>query len=536
MTQTNGYMLLSERVLLHTEARFSTLLETLSEGLLLCDGSGCIRLVNGPFRRLLAVGAGGVGENLRRWAPLLRLGLGDDIAALLELGRNFERGLDAGQERGSRPCRVRGRAVRGADGELLEVLLVVRDESGSARFAAERRKLQLQLQRSQRMESFGLLAAGIAHDLNNVLSCIMGAGDMLLADDLDDASRLRLAEQIVGASERGAEMTRKVLSLAREETGGRQPVQAGQVVRDVMVLLRRSIDPRIEIEMDVDPGPLTVLADSAALHQILMNLGVNARDAMPEGGRLRVTCRAIDAGEALSQPPMHGGSALRLGPAETWCDRPEASMVRIEVSDSGEGIPPDRMPQVFQAFFTTKEVERGTGLGLSMVLQAVEEHGGWLDLCSDVGVGTCFRVHLPQLQDGHRAAESPAGGGRLVHGRGRVMLVDDDEVVRQTTAEMLGALGYETVVARDGLAALELFAADPLGWDLVVLDLMMPHMDGIETLRRMVALRADQKVLVATGYANRSIVEDLKRIADVPVMMKPYRFAELGERVSGLIG
>lgn len=536
MALSNGFLLMSERVLLHTEARFNALLDSLEDGLLLCEPGGCIRLVSGPFRRLLETGAGGVGEDVRRFAPLLRLGLGDDVAALLDRGTEFDRRVEFGGDRDPRPCRLQGRAVRGPDGELLEALLLVRDETAALRHAREKKLLQLQLQRSQRMESFGLLAAGIAHDLNNVLSCVMGAGDMLLADGLDDGTRLRLARQVIGASERGAEMTRKVLSLARQDDDRRQPVNVGQVMRDVMVLLRRSIDPRIEIEMQVESGPLAVLADPATLHQILMNLGVNARDAMPDGGRLQVACRRMSVGEALADSPAHAAGAIRVGDVRSWLARPDDWMIRVELGDTGQGIPAERMASIFEAFYTTKDAGKGTGLGLSMVRQAVEEHEGWLDLSSEPGVGTVFRIHLPLLGDDRGAAELAAKGTRLVRGRGRVLLVDDDEVVRQTTAEMLGALGYEVGVARDGLDALEVFTADPTGFDLIVLDLMMPHMDGIETLRRVVALRPDQKVLVATGYANRSIVDDLKRIADVPVMMKPFRFAELSERISALLG
>jgi two-component system, cell cycle sensor histidine kinase and response regulator CckA len=530
----NGYLMMSERVLQHTEARFHSLMEALADGVLLAEPGGCIRAVNGAFHRLLETGGRALGCDLRQFAPLRRLGLGPELLALLGAGVEFERQVEVGLGGEPRACRVQGRTVRSPGGELLEVYLLVRDESAVTRLGEERSKLQLQLQRSQRMESFGLLAAGIAHDLNNVLSCIMGAADMLLAEQLDPVSRLRLAQQVVEASERGAEMTRKVLSLARQEDGRRQPVNAGQVARDVFVLLRRSIDPRIEIELEVESGPLGVLADTASLHQILMNLGVNARDAMPAGGRLQVRCQRLGAREALADAPAFSGASLRTELAERWRESPAGWVVRVEVLDNGTGMPPERLPWIFDAFYTTKAVEQGTGLGLSMVRQTVLELEGWLDVSSSLGQGTSFRVHLPLLDEGLRP-QSAGAAEALTQGKGRVLLVDDDEVVRQTTGEMLQALGYEVRTAGDGIAALERYSDDPNGWDLVLLDLMMPRMDGLETLRRIVQLRPEQRVLIATGYANQSILADLQRVAEVPVLMKPFRFAELSARIAGLL-
>jgi signal transduction histidine kinase len=523
-------------VLLHaSQVRQQALLEHLPTGILSADARGVIRAVSGPFRRLLGCPAGGPGENLRHFAPLLMCGLGPRLADLTSRQAEFEAELRLRQDGGGAAGRLRARVIRDGAGQALEYLLLLEPAAGGMD-DVERARMERLLQRSQRMESFGLLAAGIVHDLNNVLACILGAAELLECRIEEGHPAAPLVRQICDATQRGAQMTRKVLGLARLEEGEREAVDFNQVIRDVMVLLRRSVDPRIEIRMNLQPGLLTVCSDATTLHQLVMNLCVNARDAMPEGGELHVSTAWATAGEALGERPGPGECAVELGERAALAERPERLLVRVELRDTGTGIDSALLPRVFEPFFTTKDGSHGTGLGLAMVRKAVEELGGWLSLRSRPDWGTSVRLYFPwhEQTPGRMPGVAPAPREPIT-GRGRIMVVDDDEVVRTTMCDLIRTLGYDVEAMADGLEAVEAFLERPGVWDLILLDLMMPRMDGVETLRRIRAVRGDQPVLVVTGFAGQQNVQKLEQIAHVPLLMKPIQIRELSRHIAELV-
>jgi two-component system cell cycle sensor histidine kinase/response regulator CckA len=540
ITPQPGVAPIATQFLMQNQARLLSLLEHSSSGVLCADSNGLIRLVNAAFRRHLGTWTGGPGQPLRHCAPLLMGGAGRDISDLLDLGREFDRELMLRLSQGVRRTRLQGRVVRDLSGRACEYLLLLDPPVAGPMDDLERDRLERQLRRSQRMESFGLLSAGIVHDLNNVLACILGAAELLDSLVEPDSAAEPYVRQIRDSTQRGALMTRKVLSLARLDEGPRVVINFNQVIHDVMVLLRRSVDPRIGIRMHMPEAPVSVLADTTTLHQLLMNLCVNARDAMPEGGELMVRAELARSRELRRVETLPGESHLELGNTALWNGPADQLLACVEVRDTGTGMEPEVLERIFDPFFTTKDGSRGTGLGLAMVLRSMEELGGCLRVRTRKDWGTSMRLFFPHhaLENSSQSAPAPeAGTGfrEVVRGKGRIMVVDDDEVVRTTMCDLIRTLGYDVEAMPDGLAAVEAFLGSPKEWDLILLDLMMPRMDGVEALRRIRAIRQDQPVLVVTGFAGPQNLQKLEQIATVPLLMKPIQIRELSRQIATMV-
>jgi PAS domain S-box-containing protein len=369
---------------------------------------------------------------------------------------------------------------------------LVRDDAGrpKARLivntnVTERKKVEAQFLRAQRMESIGTLAGGIAHDLNNVLTPVLMAVDLLRARVGEPGLR-ELLNSVEASAERGAEMVRQILSFARGVEGQRVVVQLKHLVRDLEKVLGSTLPKSITVEAHV-PRDLWVLSgDATQLYQVLMNLCVNARDAMPQGGRLRLAAenRVLDEAAARVHPDARPGR-----------------YVVARVADTGTGIPPEILDRIFDPFFTTKEIGKGTGLGLSTVLGIVRGHGGFVTVSSEVGRGTEFGVYLPAAE---QAAAGPEGRGPRASDRGRgelILVVDDEAPVRTLMAAALEGHGYRVRTAREGNEALTLFARHRAEVRLVITDVMMPGMDGPATIRALRKLDPALPVVAASGLA-----------------------------------
>jgi nitrogen-specific signal transduction histidine kinase/CheY-like chemotaxis protein len=391
------------------------------------------------------------------------------------------------------------------------------------------------LRRSQRMESFGLLAAGITHDINNVLACVMGGAELLDAtlENASDQTR-RVLGQILNASERGASMTRKILSMARLEEGVPAPVKLSSVIQDVAGLMERSLEPGVSIQLDLPEQDLAVRGDTTSLHQIMLNLLLNAREALKGKGEIRITLEPGSMGELRSRIQSSAGTVWEVLPAYRLDD--ESPVMHLQIADSGCGMSSGLMHDVFDPFVSTKDPGKGTGLGLHMVRELVQQADGWLACASREGQGTAFSVAFP-LYDGQAAAMPSAAteSVSLEMGAGRILVVEDDPNVRRTMVEILQFLGYTTDSAVDGLEAMEMYQQSPAAWDLVLMDLKMPRMDGVETLRRMFMLNAAQRVLVSTGYANSDLVSQLEGLGEIPLISKPVRMTQLSQELKRLM-
>jgi len=377
----------------------------------------------------------------------------------------------------------RGRPVKGPDGRI-------RYFEGFMSDVTERKLLELQVAQNQRLESIGTLAGGIAHDLNNVFAPIMMAGE-LLSDKVSDNDSVQLLEVISASARRGAGLVRQILLFARGMEGQRVAVAASALLAEIQTFLESTMPKSIRIEINVAPDLPTISGDPTQLHQVLLNLCVNSLDAMPSGGRL-----AISAATAMVPP-----TSPRPHP-----DAVPGEFVRIDVADTGCGIPDILKGQIFDPFFTTKGVGRGSGLGLSTARSIVKAHRGFVTFTSAEGAGTTFSVFLPTLAAGlspqTRDDNAKSGLVPLPRGNGEHILVVDDEVsVRLIMRTTLENFGFRVSTASDGAEAIALFRNPAGHFDLALVDMQMPGLDGGKTIVALRHLRPDLPIVGASGLA-----------------------------------
>jgi two-component system, cell cycle sensor histidine kinase and response regulator CckA len=368
----------------------------------------------------------------------------------------------------------------------------------------EKKQLERQLLRVQRLESLGTLASGIAHDLNNVLTPIMLAAKLLRGQATDSHSQKYL-ETIEASARRGAAMAHKVLLFARGAEVQRRPVQFAPLLADLEGLLKETLTPSIELNTVCPDDIWPAMGDPTQLYQVLMNLCVNARDAMPEGGRLNIEAHNV----VLTPADVDGHDGATPGPH-----------VRLSVMDSGVGVAPDILDKIFDPFFTTKDVGRGTGLGLSIVMGVVHSHGGFVTVSSEIAKGTTFQVNLPAVIAPHteRKAFSPSGDLR---GQGElILIVDDEEAIVRMTRDVLSASGYRVLTAKNGAEAVDLYARYPERIDLVVMDLMMPVMDGSAAIGALRDYHKSARILAVSGVPGVAGLDRDRR--PVSFLQKPY--------------
>jgi signal transduction histidine kinase/ActR/RegA family two-component response regulator len=379
---------------------------------------------------------------------------------------------------------------------------------------AERARAEAELMavESKQLEMVGRLAAGVAHDFNNNLTAIMGSAELLKLDLPEEGSARELSDSILSASQRLSELTRQLLAYSRKARMLQTPTDVHAVINEAVSLLRRSIDPNISIVTELNARHSTVTADAALLQSAILNLLVNARDAMPDGGQLTVATASIELTRG-------GTKAMPNGPC-----------LVIEVIDTGRGIPREQLPHIFDPFFTTKPVGKGTGLGLASVAGTIKAHGGSIEVNSDVGAGSAFRIYLP-CSEPDEASAAPVTGG-VVPGQGEILLVEDDAMVSMTAVATLESFGYDVTHASDGARALEHVSAHPGRFQLVLLDLRMPGLSGEATFEKLRQLEPSLPVLLWSGYGAEQDVEAMLKQGAVGFVQKPYRVAELSRIVS----
>jgi len=393
--------------------------------------------------------------------------------------------------------------IRSSDGKPKAVLVISTD-------ITEKKKIEDQVLRSQRMESIGTLAGGIAHDLNNVLSPIMMSLEVLQMKYTDEESKAWL-KILQASAERGASMVKQVLSFARGTEGKRVAFQPKHVLTDLVHILKETFPKSIDIQFAIPRDLNAINADPTQLNQVLMNLCVNARDAMPDGGTIMIRAEniTVDDNYAHMKPEAHAGD-----------------FVRISVADTGSGMAPDVLNRLFEPFFTTKE-GRGTGLGLSTALKIVKSHGGFMNVRSELGKGTEISVYFPVSVDQQEQVgligmdELPSGNGELI------LVVDDEESIRQITKGTLEGFGYRVLVAADGTQAVSQYAANRNEVAVVITDLVMPFMDGVSTIRALRNLTPSIKIISVSGLADDAkAVRAARALADA-FLTKPYTAEKL---------
>jgi signal transduction histidine kinase len=403
----------------------------------------------------------------------------------------------------------------------------VLDDAGDVRWVVgtgidvtDHRRLEEQLRRAARLEAVGQLAGGVAHDFNNLLTAILGYLDLNIPD-LDRSSRLSAdLRQVKHAAKRASDLTRQLLTFSRLQPYEPQLIDLNAAVAEVSGMLRHLIEEDIRTELDLDEELISVRADPAQIGQVVMNLAVNARDAMPEGGTMTVGTSMADIGAA--QALMHPGVAPG-GYACLW------------VADTGVGMDDATRERMFDPFFTTKEVGKGTGLGMSTVYGIVEQHGGFIECESEKGKGTKVSIFLPLASD----ASLTAGESSVLEfgmlGTETLLLAEDDAAVRKLASRVLQGMGYTVLEAAGGEEALALMDEHEGELDLLITDVVMPDISGIELAERMAAARPGLKVLFTSGYVGKLPKGRLADLEPSQILQKPFRAADLTERVRELL-
>jgi len=389
----------------------------------------------------------------------------------------------------------------------------------------ERRALENQINQSQKMDMVGQLAGGIAHDFNNVLSAIMMANDFLLNAHKPTDPSFQDIMQIKQNATRAATLVRQLLAFSRKQTLRPQVLDLGDALSDLTMLLRRLIGEKVKFDPVHGRDLWPVKADVSQFEQVIVNLAVNARDAMPDGGTLTIKTANVSAQEA--EKPSYKGM-------------PAADYVRIDVTDTGTGIPPEIVDKIFEPFFSTKEVGKGTGLGLSTVYGIVKQTGGFIYVDSEPGAGTSFRIFLPRhhpeqdiqadaVATNGAAKEHPAGAKPRsdLTGQGTILLVEDEDGLRSLNARGLRSRGYSVIEASNGIEALEALEDKNGAVDLVVSDVVMPEMDGPTLLRAMRKQNPDLKVIFVSGYAEDAFAKSLGEDEKFDFLPKPFTLSQL---------
>ncbi len=398
-------------------------------------------------------------------------------------------------------------------GEARGVIEHIRDISAQ-------RRLEEQLRQAQKMEAIGRLAGGVAHDFNNLLMIIQGYGELLL-EKLEAARERHAAEEIVAASRRATALTRQLLAFSRKQVLQPQVLDLNAVVANVEKMLRRLIGEDIELLTRLDPELGTIRADPGQIEQVLMNLAVNARDAMPGGGQFTIETANVE----LDQDYASRHASVAAG-----------RYVRLAVSDTGCGVDPETQGHLFEPFFTTKERGKGTGLGLATVYGIVEQSGGNIWVYSEVGRGTVFKIHLPRIEAPRPALREQDVRQEAVRGCETVLVAEDDDKVRALVCETLHARGYTVLEARDGEEALRIARSRKTPIHLLITDVIMPRMNGRKLAERLGALRPEIRLLYMSGYTDDTIVNHGVLEAGIAFLQKPFTAEALSVKVREALG
>ena len=493
----------AQRAMRESVTRLTAVVETAVDGVILFDAQARILLFNPACERLFGYRADEVmnsdigmlmsNETGPSKGHARRLATGEAVG-LRKDGSTFPMDLSVGQA--------------WQDGELIHV--------GIIHDLTARKLTEQQLQQAQKMETVGQLSGGIAHDFNNLLTVIIGNAEHL-SEQLKTRPDLRpFADDICESGERGAELTQRLLAFSRRQLLQPRTIDCGELILSMLKLLKRTLRENIEIRTTFGPGIIQAFADRAQLESAVLNLALNAQDAMPSGGHLTLSTEiaAIDDDYRALHPEVASGS-----------------YALISVTDDGEGMTPDVIERAFEPFFTTKEVGKGSGLGLSMVYGFAKQSDGHVSIYSERGLGTTVRIYLPRVGAGQSLTDTVESEEAAPRGHETILIAEDDPFVRSSVIQRVEALGYRVVAAVNGKEALQRLHADP-GIDMLFTDIVMPGgMSGWELADQARRIRPGLPVLFTSGYALETLVEQGRVQAQAVVLTKPYRRAELAQRL-----
>jgi PAS domain S-box-containing protein len=496
--------------------RFRVTLASIGDGVIVTGTEGRVTFLNEAARALTGRDDTALGRPLAEVFPVLdettRQPVENPVQRVLREGALVELAnhtLLIARDGTERPIEDTTAPIRDDRGEVRGVVLVFHDVS-------QRRRLEVQFMQAQKMEAVGRLAGGVAHDFNNLLTVILGYGDAILSAVPAENPLRAMVEEVRQAGERAAGLTRQLLAFSRLQVLVPRVLDLNAVVTGIEKMLGRLIGEDITITCVLDPALGRVRADPGQIEQVLMNLAVNARDAMPQGGRLTIETANVMLDETYtrSRPEVRPGR-----------------YVMLSLTDTGVGMDEATKARLFEPFFTTMEVGRGTGLGLATVYGIVKQSGGSIFVYTEPNHGTSFKIYLPRfeavapLPRSHQGLSKSPGGGETI------LLVEDEEAVRTLTRQVLEAKGYTVIEARDGQDALGRAESHDGPIHLLLTDVVMPHLGGRELADRLTSARPELRVLYLSGYTDDAVVRHGVLEADVAFLQKPFTPAELARKV-----
>ena len=407
------------------------------------------------------------------------------------------------------------------DGGRRGIIVLGRDVTQRKVTEKANRHLEGQLRQAHKMQAVGTLAGGIAHDFNNILAAILGYAEIAMEKAQRGGPAPMELKQITKAADRASILVRQILTFSRKMGSEKAPMDINKLVNESASVIMRTIPKMISTEVKLCQEPTVVIGDTAQIQSMLLNLATNARDAMPDGGRLLIRTDLCEAKEKV----CNGCGRIFSG-----------KYVRVSVSDTGQGMDRETMNHMFDPFFTTKEVGKGTGLGMATVFGILNEHGGHVVCESAPGRGSAFHLYLPLARPDEKPQGEPGGDPLACQGRGeKILVVDDEEPLREMAQSALEHCGYRVTTAENGEQALDIYRREEYGFDLVVMDVNMPGMGGAKCLARMLKLNPKAKVLLASGYAQEEDPAGGAASRAAGYLAKPYRLAELLDVIRKLI-
>jgi PAS domain S-box-containing protein len=501
------------RRLLEREELFQLISENAVDMIAVVDSAGN-RIYNSPsYERILGYTA----EFLRDTSPLEQIHP-DDLPMVMEAAKEAQTS-GVGRRIEYRMKRMDGEwiflestasAVRSADGKVEKLVIVNRDIS-------ERRKLEEQLRQSQKMDAIGHLSGGVAHDFNNLLGVIIGYSEVL-QEKMEEGTPLRVCvDEVLGAGKRAAALTRQLLAFSRQQVLEPKVLALNEVVSDIQKMLRRMIGEDVELTTQLDSNLGKVRADQGQIEQVIMNLAVNARDAMPEGGKLSIELTNMEMDQNFVKRYPY---PVQPGP-----------YVLLTVSDTGTGMDDTTRQRIFEPFFTTKEKGKGTGLGLSMVYGVVKQSGGYIDVFSTMGKGTTFKIYLPRIVQNVESEAVTVPAAAPAKGVETILLVEDEKNLRTLTRSLLERCGYSVLEAENGAEALEVSRQTSTPIDLLLTDIVMPGIGGRALAKKLAYERPKLKVVYMSGYTGQTYGGQGVLTPGTLFLQKPFTRESLARKV-----
>lgn len=515
---------LAERRIAETKEFYESIIEGVQDGIWVTDDHDTIFFANTGIETISGISREAIqGKNILLDFPQETTGELVDLYKKAKAGTNpvwysIKVMTPAGKETWQNGWLI----PRFLDGKFIGIICTIRDITHEK--LAEDRLINSEehLRQSQKMEAVGQLAGGVAHDFNNMLSGIMGCADILSHMIKDNPQAKEYADLILASSMQAAELTQKLLSFSHKGQVVKEQFDVHDSISKVVAMLTRSIDKRIEIITNLKAGKSIINSDQSQIQNAILNFSINARDAMPEGGKLIISTKNTS----------HYSSFQDIHNSET----PDM-YIEISVEDTGVGMPKDVQERVFEPFYTTKGLGKGTGLGLAVVYNTIMESQGYIDLTSEIHKGTKFNVYLPvkEVQNQLNTAELTNQDEEIIKGSGSILVVDDESMVQIVVGDMLRSLGYEVISVVDGLEAIAIYKENMSDIDLVILDIIMPKMSGKELFYTLKKTNPEIKVLISSGYTQDTSASKLIADGALGFIQKPYRLSELSYKINEIL-